>query len=103
MGSFHESDCDEGGGHYRVVVDAEAGDYDMQKIVGQLRKIVAAATSWMEDRPFESYMFLYHFPHGPAGGGRGHAHATATDLSAAGIQKKPQAPPGGAAPPLFLS
>ncbi len=36
IGSFHESDFDEGGGHYRVVVDAEAGDYDMQKIVGDL-------------------------------------------------------------------
>jgi predicted metalloprotease with PDZ domain len=94
IGGFRESDFDEGGGHYRVVVDAEAGDYDMQKIVDQLRKIVAAATSWMEDRPFESYMFLYHFPHGPAGGGMEHAFATAIDLSAEAIKGNSQTVPG---------
>jgi predicted metalloprotease with PDZ domain len=82
IGDFHESDFDEGGGHYRVIVDAEPSDYDSQKIVGDAHKIVAAATSWMNDRPFESYMFLYHFPRGPAGGGMEHAYSTAIDLSA---------------------
>jgi len=101
IGSFHESDFDEGGGHYRVIVDAEGGDYDMQKIVGQLRKIVAAATSWMEDRPFESYMFLYHFPHGPAGGGMEHAYATAIDLSAEAIKENSEALPGVSAHEFF--
>ena len=37
----------------------------MDKIVAMLHKIVAAATSWMQDRPFDTYMFLYHFPRGP--------------------------------------
>ncbi len=101
IGSLHESDFDEGGGHYRVVVDAEAGDYDMQKIVSQLRKIVAAATSWMEDRPFESYMFLYHVPHGPAGGGMEHAYATAIDLSAEAIKENSEALPGVSAHEFF--
>ena len=32
-GTFQESDFDEGGGHYRVVVDADRSDYDMPKIV----------------------------------------------------------------------
>ena len=67
IGTFQESDFDEGGGHYRVVVDAESGDYDMEKIDAMLHKIVAAATSWMDDRPFDTYMFLYHFPRGPGG------------------------------------
>lgn len=82
MGDFHEQDFDEGGGHYRVIVDAEAGDYDEGKIVEDLRKIVTAATSWMNDRPFDNYMFLYHFPRGPAGGGMEHAYSTAIDVSA---------------------
>ncbi len=56
IGTFRESDFDEGGAHYRVVVDAEAGDYDMEKIVDMLHKVVNAATSWMADRPFERYM-----------------------------------------------
>jgi predicted metalloprotease with PDZ domain len=94
IGEFQESDFEEGGGHYRVIVDAESGDYDMEKIVGQLHKIVVAATSWMNDRPFDSYMFLYHFPRGPAGGGMEHASSTAIDLSAEALKSNPAAFPG---------
>ena len=101
IGFFHESDFDEAGGHYRVVVDAEAGDYDMAKIVGQLRRIVAAATSWMRDRPFETYMFLYHFPHGPAGGGMEHAYATAIDLSVEAIKENSELLSGVSAHEFF--
>jgi len=36
----------------------------------------------MNDRPFESYLFIYHFPRGPAGGGMEHAFSTAIDHSA---------------------
>ena len=70
IGNFQESDFDEAGGHFRVVVDADPSDYDMAKIVVALHKIVAAATSWMNDRPFDTYTFIYHFPRGPAGGSR---------------------------------
>jgi len=91
IGTFAESDFDEGGGHYRVIVDAETGDCDMNKIAGMLRKIVAAATSWMNDRPFESYMFVYHFPRGPAGGGMEHAYATAIDVNAEVLTRAPEA------------
>jgi predicted metalloprotease with PDZ domain len=82
IGIFQESDFDEGGAHYRVVVDADSGDYDMEKIAAMLHKIVAAATSWMDDRPFDSYMFLYHFPKGPAGGGMEHSYSTAIEVNA---------------------
>ena len=81
-GAFEESDFDEAGGHYRVVVDADRADYDMQKIVADLRKVVRAATGWMQDRPFETYLFLYHFPRGSGGGGMEHAYCTAIELSA---------------------
>ena len=87
IGNFEEADFEEAGGHFRVIVDAEAGDYDMGKIVAALHKIVAAATSWMNDRPFDSYMFLYHFPRGPAGGGMEHADSTAIELNAEAIQQ----------------
>jgi predicted metalloprotease with PDZ domain len=82
IGTFRESDFDEGGAHYRIVVDADPGDYDMGKITAMLRTIVAAATSWMDDRPFDNYMFLYHFPRGPAGGGMEHSYSTAIALNA---------------------
>jgi predicted metalloprotease with PDZ domain len=82
LGSFQESDFDEAGGHFRVIVDADPSDYDADKIVAALHKIVAAATSWMNDRPFDTYTFFYHFPRGPAGGGMEHAYSTAIELNA---------------------
>jgi predicted metalloprotease with PDZ domain len=82
MGNFEESDFDEAGGHFRVIVDADPADYDMAKLVAALHKITAAATSWMNDRPFDIYTFFYHFPHGPAGGGMEHAFSTAIELNA---------------------
>jgi predicted metalloprotease with PDZ domain len=91
IGMFRESDFDEGGGHYRVIVDAESGDYDMEKITAMLHKIVAAATTWMDDRPFDNYMFLYHFPRGPGGGGMEHAYSTAIALNADVLAKAPEA------------
>jgi predicted metalloprotease with PDZ domain len=90
LGAFKESDFDEGGAHYRVVVDAEAGDYDLEKIVAMLHKVVGAATNWMNDRPFKSYMFLYHFPRGPAGGGMEHAYSTAIDINADVLSRAPE-------------
>jgi predicted metalloprotease with PDZ domain len=90
IGDFKESDFDEGGGHYRVIVDAEPGDYDMEKIAAMLHKIVAAATSWMDDRPYNTYMFLYHFPRGPAGGGMEHSYSTAIAVNADVLAHAPE-------------
>jgi predicted metalloprotease with PDZ domain len=86
IGNFQESDFDESGGHFRVILDADSADYDMERIVAALRKIVGAAISWMDDRPFETYTFIYHFPHGPAGGGMEHAFSTAIDVSASAMK-----------------
>ena len=89
-GAFRERDFDENGGHYRVVVDADPRDYDMDKIVPTVRRIVIAATAWMNDRPFETYLFLYHFPRGPGGGGMEHSYGTAIDLNATALANDPQ-------------
>jgi predicted metalloprotease with PDZ domain len=90
IGTFNESDFEDGGAHYRVLVDAESGDYDMGKIDAMLHKIVPAATSWMADRPFDTYMFLYHFPRGPAGGGMEHSYSTAIDVNADVLAHSPE-------------
>ena len=74
-----------------MIVDAEPGDYDMQMLTAKLHKIVASATTWMDDRPFEEYMFFYHFPHGPAGGGMEHAYSTAIALNADVLSRAPEA------------
>ncbi len=101
IGDFRESDFDQNGGHYRVIVDAEPGDYDMDKIIVQLRKTVAAATNWMNDRPFETFMFIYHFPRGPAGGGMEHAYSTAINMNADVLKRNPAAFPGVTAHEFF--
>ncbi|HVH87258.1 MAG TPA: hypothetical protein VM912_11070, partial [Terriglobales bacterium] len=82
VGEFAETDFEQGGAKYRVVIDANAGDYDASKIVDSLKKITAAEVEWMNDRPFDSYVFIYHLPRGPAGGGMEHAFSTAIDHSA---------------------
>lgn len=82
ISQFREADFDESGGHFRVIVDADPADYQMEKITSALHKIVEAATTWMNDRPFDTYVFLYHFPHGPAGGGMEHAYSTAIEINA---------------------
>ncbi len=89
IGTFADSTFEEGGAHYRVVIDADAADYDLKKITSELRKIVSAATSWMNDRPFLSYTFIYHFPHGPGGGGMEHAYSTAIALNAEVLARAP--------------
>lgn len=89
ISNFQESDFDESGGHFRVIVDADPVDYDKQAIVNQLRKIVNSAISWMSDRPFDTYTFFYHFPHGPAGGGMEHAFSTAIAVSAESLKQDP--------------
>jgi predicted metalloprotease with PDZ domain len=101
LGSFQESDFDEGGGHFRVVVDADPADYDMSVLTSDLHKIVGAAMSWMNDRPFETYTFLYHFPHGPAGGGMEHAYSTAIDVSAETVKQSSAALNGVTAHEFF--
>ncbi|HKT86829.1 MAG TPA: PDZ domain-containing protein, partial [Candidatus Sulfotelmatobacter sp.] len=82
IGEFEESDFDQGGGHYRVIVDADATTYEMDKLLPVIRRIVDAETAWMNDRPFETYTFIYHFPKEPGGGGMEHAYSTAIDINA---------------------
>jgi predicted metalloprotease with PDZ domain len=91
IGSFQEADFDQGGVHYRVVVDAIAADYDMQKIVPVVQRIVAATTAWMDDRPPQTYLFLYHFPRATGGGGMEHADSTAIDVNARVLDENPLA------------
>jgi predicted metalloprotease with PDZ domain len=89
IGEFQEVDFDEGGGHYRIVVDADGADYDMQRLAPVVHRIVVAETAWMNDRPFDTYTFIYHFPKEPGGGGMEHAYSTAIDLNAQVLADNP--------------
>ena len=90
LGSFEEADFDAGAAHYRIVVDADRADYDMQKLVSMIRRIVTAGTEWMDDCPFETYMFLYHFPREASFGGMEHANSTAISLNAPAVKDDAQ-------------
>lgn len=87
ISDFAEKDFDEASAHFRVIIDADPADYDADKITANLHKIVSAAITWMDDRPFDSYTFFYHFPRGPAGGGMEHAYSTAIELNADSIRQ----------------
>ncbi|HZQ95650.1 MAG TPA: PDZ domain-containing protein [Candidatus Sulfotelmatobacter sp.] len=87
IGAFQEIDFEQSGGHFRVIVDADRDDYNPEQLKDSLQKIVAAAITWMNDRPFDAYTFFYHFPRGPAGGGMEHAYSTAIEVNAATIKQ----------------
>jgi predicted metalloprotease with PDZ domain len=91
ISAFEEQDFDDGGAHYRIVVDADRGDYDLRKLVPVVKKIVAAATGWMNDRPFSTYLFLCHFPRDSGGGGMEHFYSTAIEVNAQVLADNPQA------------
>ena len=81
-GVFQQSEFQQDGAIYHVVVDGNPADYDMAKLDATLARIVHSAVDWMQDRPYDEYTFLYHFPRGPGGGGMEHAYGTAIELPA---------------------
>jgi predicted metalloprotease with PDZ domain len=90
IGAFQDATFELAGTHYQVVVDADPADYNLPNIVSTLKSMVMAATAWMNDRPMDHYVFLYHFPRGPAGGGMEHAFSTAIDIGARSLAENPQ-------------
>ncbi len=90
IGSFQESDFEESGGHYRVIVDSDPSAYDVRKIVAVLRRLTSSATAWMGDRPFQTYLFFYHLRPGAPGNGMEHANGTAIDFSPENLANNPQ-------------
>jgi predicted metalloprotease with PDZ domain len=82
IGMFGQSEFQQDGATYHVVVDGSPADYDMAKLDEVLGRITHAAVDWMHDRPYEEYTFLLHLPHGSGGGGMEHAYGTAIEVNA---------------------
>jgi predicted metalloprotease with PDZ domain len=81
MGTFEENNFKAACGSYRVVVDANADSNKiLHEIIPSLKRIVSAATEWMNDCPFETYMFIFHTSDSPGSGGMEHAYSTAITL-----------------------
>jgi predicted metalloprotease with PDZ domain len=92
IGPTKTSIFEEDGARYRLVIDADAKDYDLPLLQDAIKKVVHAEVDWMQDRPFDLYTFLYHFPRGPAGGGMEHSYGTAITTPAARVRENPLAP-----------
>jgi predicted metalloprotease with PDZ domain len=92
VGTFKERDFAGACGRYRVILDGGSNpdkpdtngksDRILNRLIPPLERIVSLATEWMDDCPFESYMFIYHASDSPEGGGMEHAYSTAITLPA---------------------
>ena len=80
IGTFNERDFSAACGQYRVIVDADGAEAILNKIVPPVQRIVSAETNWMNDCPFQRFLFIYHFAESPGGGGMEHAYSTAITL-----------------------
>jgi len=92
LGIFEETAFEEGGAHFRVVIHGKPGSYQLSTLIDELKKIVAAGAWWMQDRPFDHYLLIYHFPES-GGGGMEHAYSTAIEISPARLRTGPLAFP----------
>jgi predicted metalloprotease with PDZ domain len=86
VGVFQHFSFQQDGATYRVVVHGNPSDYDTAKLESTLQRITHAGVDWMEDRPYDEYTFLYHFPQGHGAGGMEHAYGTAIDVTAAHVK-----------------
>ena len=82
LGTFQQSSFQLDGATYHIVVDGNPADYDLDQLDKSLEAITHAAVDWMQDRPYDEYTFLFHFPRGPGGGGMEHAYGTAIEVNA---------------------
>lgn len=91
MGDVQQSFVKEGGATYRIVVHGEPGDYDMKALAQMVRSVASAAVGWMNDRPFQEYVFFFHFARGATGAGMEHAFSTAIDMDTDRMNDDPSA------------
>ena len=101
MGKFARVDFEEGGARYHLAIHADPADYDPNAVREMVRKTVASEVSWMDDRPFGDFLFIYHFPRTGGGGGMEHAYSTAIDVPADRLREDPYALPSVTAHEFF--
>ncbi len=89
IGRFRETSFHLNGAEYRIAIDADPADYNLNDIQNMVEKIVSAEVVWMNDQPFKSYLFIYHFPHARSDGGMEHAYSTAIDENVERLTEDP--------------
>ena len=86
IGIFDESDFTATCGTYRVIFDSDSAEIKdpkttRQRLLPPLQRIVSTAAQWMNDCPFQSYLFIFHATDSPGSGGMEHAFSTAISLN----------------------
>src|SRR5580692_7342446 len=79
LGKFAEFGFDEGGAHFRVVVDGK--DWRRESLESILRDITKYEVHLMGGAPFSQYTFFFHFGPYPEVGGGGMEHSNCTAIS----------------------
>jgi predicted metalloprotease with PDZ domain len=98
---FNEVLFEASGAKYRAIIHADTENYDEAAIRDALSKIVAAEVDWMQDRPYDRYMFIYHFPKEFGRGGMEHAYSTAIEVTANRLRQEPLSLAGVSAHEFF--
>jgi len=84
IGKFEEFGFDDGGAHFRVVVDAK--EWRRDRLESYLRHITAYELQLMGGPPFHQYTFFFHIgPYSESGGG-GMEHANCTAIGSSSIE-----------------
>jgi predicted metalloprotease with PDZ domain len=84
IGKFEQFGFDEGGAHFRVVVDAK--DWRRDRLEDSLRSITSYELKLMGGAPFHEYTFFFHIGPYPEAGGGGMEHANCTAIGAGSVE-----------------
>jgi predicted metalloprotease with PDZ domain len=79
LGKFAEFGFDEGGAHFRVIVDGK--EWRRESLESILRDITKYEVHLMGGAPFNQYTFFFHFGPYPEVGGGGMEHSNCTAIS----------------------
>jgi len=83
IGSFEEFEFDNGGAHFRVVVDGEG--WSKGRLESALRRITSYELKLMGGPPFKEYTFIFHLGPYLENGGGGMEHANSTAIAAGSL------------------
>jgi predicted metalloprotease with PDZ domain len=83
IGKFEEFEFDNGGAHFRVVVDSR--DWNRATLEDALKRITGYELKLMDGPPFKEYTFFFHIGTYPDAGGGGMEHANSTAIGAGSV------------------
>jgi predicted metalloprotease with PDZ domain len=84
IGKFEEFEFDNGGAHFRVVVDSR--DWNRPTLEDSLKRITGYELKLMGGPPFKEYTFFFHIGTYPDAGGGGMEHANSTAIGGSSVE-----------------